>query len=54
MARKRKQKSTKETPALPKIRSTLHQVLAQRKSGKHKRDSENRTAQKLRRELEQD
>lgn len=51
MSRKKKPKAKDD--AKPALRSTLHQILATRKSGKHKPDSQKRTAQKLRREIEE-
>lgn len=54
MARKKHRKKTSEpVPEKPVIRSTLHQVLAGRKSGQHRPDSQKRAGQKLRREIEE-
>ena len=47
-------KAVKTVAAPTPARSTLHEVLRNRKTARHRRDSEKRAAQKLRRELEQD
>lgn len=52
MPRKPKSKPKATEPTKP--RSNLHEILRGRKAAKHKRGSEKRKAQKLRRELEQD
>lgn len=45
--------ATEPAAGLPR-RSNLHEVLAGRKTARHRPDSEKRVAQKLRRELEND